>query len=40
MGIRSQRYAMIIRNGVIDTLLVEEGGGVKISSAESILNIL
>lgn len=40
MGIRSQRYAMIIENGSVSTLLVEEGGGIKVSSAESILNLL
>ena len=40
MGIRSQRYAMIIENGSVSILLVEEGGGIKVSSAESILNLL
>ena len=40
MGIRSQRYAMIIENGSVSALQVEEGGGVDISSAESILNLL
>jgi glutaredoxin/glutathione-dependent peroxiredoxin len=37
MGIRSRRYAMIIDDGVIRDVFVEDGGGLDVSSAESIL---
>jgi len=40
MGIRSQRYAMIVENGVVKKLEVEEGGKFEKSSAESILLLL
>ena len=40
MGIRSQRYAMIVDDGVVTHLNVEQGGGFKISDAETILNLL
>ncbi len=40
MGKRSQRYAMIVDNGVVKTLNVEEGGAFSVSSAEHVLSQL
>jgi peroxiredoxin len=40
MGRRSQRYAMIIENGVLKKLLVEKPMEFKVSSAESVLAAL
>jgi glutaredoxin/glutathione-dependent peroxiredoxin len=40
MGIRSKRYAMIIDNGVVKTLNIEEGHGIEMSGAEAILKLL
>ncbi len=40
MGKRSQRYAMIVNDGVVDKLFVEEGGEFKVSSAEHMLENL
>ena len=37
MGIRSQRYSMIVRDGVVSELNVEDGGEFKVSSAEYML---
>lgn len=37
MGQRSQRYAMIVRDGKVEKLLVEPGPGLNVSSAESVL---
>ncbi len=37
MGPRSQRYAAILDGGVVTELLVEPGGGLNVSSAESVL---
>jgi peroxiredoxin len=37
MGTRSQRYAMIIRDGVVEALFVELPGQFEVSSAEYIL---
>jgi peroxiredoxin len=37
MGIRSQRYAMVVNDGVVELLNVEEPGEFKISDAETIL---
>lgn len=39
-GIRSQRYSMIIDNGVVTHLNVEEGGGFEVSGADTILSQL
>ena len=39
-GIRSQRYSMIIDNGVVTHLNVEEGGGFEVSDAETVLGQL
>ena len=40
LGIRSQRYAMVIDDGVVSTLNVERGPGLEVSSAETILEAL
>ena len=40
LGTRSQRYAMVIEDGVVVTLAVETGGQLDVSSAESILKNL
>jgi peroxiredoxin len=40
MGKRSQRYAMVVDNGVVKTLNVEPPGAFEISSAEAILKAL
>ena len=40
MGKRSQRYAMIVDNGVITELNVEEPGAFSVSSAEHVLKQL
>jgi len=40
MGLRSQRFAMIVQDGVVKELLVEPGPGLNVSSAESVLSKL
>ena len=40
LGTRSQRYAMIIDDGVVSVLNVESGPGLDVSSAETILEQL
>jgi peroxiredoxin len=40
LGVRSQRYAMIVEDGVVTTLNVEEAGGVSVSGAAAILESL
>ena len=40
MGVRSQRYAMVVDNGVVKTLNVEAPGAYEVSSAEAILKAL
>ena len=40
MGKRSQRYALIARDGKVEQLLVEPGPGLNASSAESVLSKL
>ncbi len=40
MGIRSQRYAMVVDNGVVKTLNVEAPGKFEVSDAQSILATL
>lgn len=40
MGLRSQRYAMIVRDGMVKELLVEPGPGLNVSSVESVLGKL
>jgi len=40
MGQRSQRYALIATDGKVDEVFVEQGPGLSVSSAESILGKL
>lgn len=40
MGLRSQRYSMLVKDGVVAELNVEEGGEYKVSSAEYLLGKL
>ncbi|ROS01484.1 peroxiredoxin [Sinobacterium caligoides] len=40
MGARSQRYAMIIEDGVVTHIAVEPKGGIDVSAAEKILTLL
>ena len=37
MGVRSQRYSMVVEDGVVKSLNVEEGGEFKVSSADYLL---
>src|SRR5215467_6434290 len=37
MGLRSQRYAMVVQDGKVKELMVEPGPGLNASSAESVL---
>ncbi len=40
LGTRSQRYAMVVDDGVVAALNVESGPGLDVSSAEAILELL
>ncbi len=40
LGVRSQRYAAVIKDGIVTTLMVEPGGGLTVSSADSVLAAL
>ena len=40
MGLRSRRFAMLVEDGVIKNLLLEEGTGLDISTAENLLGRL
>ena len=40
LGVRSQRYSMIVDDGVVSALNVDEGGAFEVSSAEKILGQL
>jgi glutaredoxin/glutathione-dependent peroxiredoxin len=40
MGVRSQRYAMIVEDMVVKKLEVEEAGAFKVSSADHVLGLL
>jgi len=40
MGVRSQRYAMIVNDGKVQELFIEAGPGLSVSSAESVLSKL
>lgn len=40
LGQRSQRYAMVVDNGTVTLLNVEEGPGVDVSAAETVLAAL
>lgn len=37
MGVRSQRYAMVVKDGVVSALAVEAPGRFEVSKAESVL---
>jgi glutaredoxin/glutathione-dependent peroxiredoxin len=40
LGTRSQRYAMVLEDGVVTSLHVEPGGGLTVSAADAILEVL
>jgi len=40
LGIRAQRFAMVVEDGVVKTLNVEQPGAFEVSSAESMLTAL
>ena len=40
MGVRSQRYAMVVNDGVVEQLHVEAPGEFRVSSAEHLLSVL
>mgnify|MGYP001303047043 FL=1 len=40
MGFRSKRYALIAKNGIIETLLIDNPGDIELSTAESLLSSL
>ncbi|MBI1263933.1 MAG: redoxin family protein [Alphaproteobacteria bacterium] len=40
MGLRSQRYAVIVNDGVVEHLFVEAGGSFEVSSADHLLGQL
>lgn len=40
MGLRSQRYSMLVRDGVVEQLNVEEGGEFRVSSGDYLLGQL
>jgi peroxiredoxin len=40
MGVRSQRYAMVVEDMVVKKLEVEEPGAFKVSSADHVLSVL
>ncbi|MBX2869001.1 MAG: peroxiredoxin [Acidiferrobacterales bacterium] len=40
MGVRSQRYAMIVDDGIVTHLNIESGPEFKVSDAETILSLL
>jgi peroxiredoxin len=40
MGKRSQRYAMLVDDGVITHINIEEGPGVEASAAETMMALL
>jgi peroxiredoxin len=37
MGLRSQRYSMLVEDGVVQTLNIEEPGKFDVSNAETML---
>jgi peroxiredoxin len=40
LGVRSKRYAMIVEDGIVKTINVEETGGVSVSGAAAVLELL
>ena len=37
MGVRSQRYSMLVEDGVVKKLNIEQGGKFEVSNAETML---
>ena len=37
MGVRSKRYSMLVDNGVVKSLNIEENPGIELSGADNIL---
>ena len=40
MGLRASRYAMVVKNGVVEKLNVEAPGAFEVSSAEAVMKLL
>lgn len=40
MGVRSRRYSMLVRDGVVESLNVEQKSGVDVSGAAHMLDVL
>ena len=40
LGLRSARYSMVVRNGIVTQLNVESGGELKVSDAQSLLKAI
>lgn len=40
LGVRSKRYAMVVRDGIVSNLAVEETLGLDVSSADAVLKAL
>ena len=40
MGTRSQRYSMLVKNGIVEQIHVEAGGAFEVSSADYLLTSL
>ena len=40
MGMRSKRFAMLVKNNIIENTFIEEPGEYKVSSAEHLLTVL
>ena len=40
LGVRSQRYSMVIDDGVVSQLNLEQGGGYEVSDAQTMLKQL
>jgi peroxiredoxin len=40
MGLRSNRYSMLIKNGKVEALNLEEGGKFEVSDADTMLSLV
>ena len=40
LGVRSSRYSMIVEDGTVTQINLEEGGGLEVSDADTILSQL